>query len=334
MKKNKLFFIICCSLAVLILASALYILAGCKRTSKAPVVQPRQKTQAELAMEKINEYSNPQALISVYDLNNEINNPNLFILDTRARSYQVFTASYPLGHIAGAIPILHDEYSHPAYFDRVGTPAQLEKVLGERGANDQKRIVLYGNDGLQARLYWMLKMYGCVIPYQILDGGIEKWQAAGFQVTTQLPALKPSQFAFDPSKADPNLYTNVQEVIDAILKDSSSYTIIDGRTNKEFLVGHIPWSINISPEDLFNEDKTFKSAQEIGAILNKKGVTPDKTLLVYTQDGVGSSITWFALHELMGYPNVKNYDAGLNEWLERELAIEVGEQRMQIPTAQ
>ncbi len=58
-----------------------------------------------------------------------------------------------------------------------------------------------------------------------------------------------------------------------------------------------------------------------------KGVTPDKKVLVYSNTGVSSSLVWYVLHELMGYGNVKNYDGGFAEWMERELALEYGEQK-------
>ncbi|MDD2498945.1 MAG: rhodanese-like domain-containing protein [Desulfitobacteriaceae bacterium] len=135
MNKKRLLFLISCLVAVFILTATLGILAGCNKRKAVP--QPRQKNPAELAAEKISEYNHPESIISVHELNENLNNPNLAILDTRGRSYQVFAASYPFGHIPGAIPILHDEYSHPAFFDRIATPLQVQKVLGGKGINNQ-----------------------------------------------------------------------------------------------------------------------------------------------------------------------------------------------------
>jgi len=323
--------------AFFIIAAAMIILSGCNRVyraSKATAVKPKQKGPAELAAEKISEYSRPDAVISVYDLNNILNDANTVILDTRGRSYQVFAASYPAGHIPGAVPILHSEYTHPAFHERISTPPLIQKVLGDKGINNQKRIVIYGNDGLQARVYWMLKMYGCDNPVQLLDGGIEMWKTAGFQTTGQLPPVTPAQFSFNPAKGDANIYTNLEEVVDSILNYNPNTIIVDARTGNEYLSGHIPCSVNIGTSDILNGDTTFKPMQELAAVFARKGVTPDKKVLVYSNNGVRSSLVWYVLHELLAFPNVKNYDGGFYEWVERELVIEYGEQKLQVSPVQ
>ena len=334
MNKKRLSFLISLMVAVFVLTATLGILAGCNKRNSKAVPQPRQKSPAVLATEKISEYNHPEAVISVHELNENLDNPNLAIIDTRGRSYQVFMATFPLGHIPGAIPILHDEYSHPAFFDRIAPPLQVQKVLGEKSINNQKRIVLYGNEGSQARIYWMLKMYGCDNQIQILDGGIEKWKAAGYETSAALLPVTPSQFVVNPAKSDPNIYTNLEEVVDSILNYTPNTIIVDTRTQHEYLCGHIPVSVNISPNDILNEDSTFKPESELAAILATKGVTPNKKVLVYCNDGVLSSLLWYVLHELMGYTNVKNYDGGFSEWMERELALEYGEQKLVVKPAQ
>ncbi|MDF9407844.1 MAG: putative thiosulfate sulfurtransferase [Pelotomaculum sp. PtaB.Bin013] len=331
MNKKSLSILIYCLATILIFAISLTALASCKRqyrSSKPAVVQPKQKDPAQLAADKISEYSNPDAVISVYELNKMTSDPNVSILDTRGRSFQVFAYSYPAGHVPGAIPILHAEYTHPAYNDRLAAPDQVQKTLGDKGINSQKKIVLYGNDGLQARIYWILKAYGCDNPVQILDGGYEKWKEAGFEAAVAAPIITPSNFAFNYAKADTNIYTNLEEVVDAILNYTPSTIIVDTRSKNEYLVGHIPTSVNISLLDTLNEDKTFKAIQELNVLMASKGVTPDKKVLVYSNNGVESSLVWFVLHELMGFSNVKNYDGGFSEWVERELVLEYGEQQL------
>lgn len=332
MNKERLFLLVYCLVAVFIFTATLCILAGCKRASKA-VVKPRQKDPAELAAEKISEYSYPEAVISVHELNKTYNDPNLVILDTRGRSYQVFQLSFSLGYIPRAIPILHSEYTHPAYFERMTTPNLAEKALGEKGINNQKRIVLYGNDGLQARVYWMLKLYGCDNAVQILDGGFEKWKEAGYPVNIPT-AITPSQFAFNPAKAYPDIYTNLEEILNLNGNPSQNKIVVDARSRNEYLTGHIPGSTNVSVDDILNEDKTFKPAQELATIFARKGVSPDKTVLVYSYVGIRSSLIWYVLHELLGYPNVKNYDGGFNDWATREMAFEYGEQKLVVKPAQ
>jgi len=44
------------------------------------------------------------------------------------------------------------------------------------------------------------------------------------------------------------------------------------------------------------------------------GVTPESDTVVYCRIGERSSLTWFVLHELLGYKNVRNYDGSWTEW--------------------
>ena len=45
-----------------------------------------------------------------------------------------------------------------------------------------------------------------------------------------------------------------------------------------------------------------------------KGVDLGKDTIAYCRIGERSAHTWFVLHELLGQPNVKNYDGSWTEW--------------------
>jgi thiosulfate/3-mercaptopyruvate sulfurtransferase len=78
--------------------------------------------------------------------------------------------------------------------------------------------------------------------------------------------------------------------------------------------GHIPGAASIPWAQAVREDGTFKSADELTALYAGKGITPDKDVIAYCRIGERSSHTWFVLHELLGYPRVKNYDGSWTEW--------------------
>ena len=61
-------------------------------------------------------------------------------------------------------------------------------------------------------------------------------------------------------------------------------------------------------------DGTFKSADELRALYEGKGITPDKHIITYCRIGERSSHTWFVLKYLLGYPTVRNYDGSWTEW--------------------
>jgi thiosulfate/3-mercaptopyruvate sulfurtransferase len=70
----------------------------------------------------------------------------------------------------------------------------------------------------------------------------------------------------------------------------------------------IPWS------KATTEEGTFRSADEIKDLYESQGITPDKDTIAYCRIGERSSLTWFVLHELMGYKKVRNYDGSWTEW--------------------
>ncbi|GAC1583345.1 MAG: hypothetical protein NVS4B1_22450 [Ktedonobacteraceae bacterium] len=86
---------------------------------------------------------------------------------------------------------------------------------------------------------------------------------------------------------------------------SKDTTIVLYGDNNNWLV---PWATAVRP------DGTFKSAEELRAIYEGKGVTPDKEVIAYCRIGERSSHTWFALNYLLGYPDVRNYDGSWTEW--------------------
>ena len=72
--------------------------------------------------------------------------------------------------------------------------------------------------------------------------------------------------------------------------------------------GHIPGASNITWSKAANEDGTFKSADELKALYEAEGITPDKEVIAYCRIGERSSHSWFVLNELLGYSTVRNYD--------------------------
>ncbi|OPX84730.1 MAG: putative thiosulfate sulfurtransferase [Pelotomaculum sp. PtaB.Bin104] len=317
-KKNKVF-ILYCLVILLVIAVTMSILAGCRKSSSS-----LQEDPASLAEKKITQYSNPEAVISVSELNNTLNDSNLVILDARYANARAIRESND-GQIPGAISILRSHYQDPARWNSVAPPNYIQRYFREIGIDNYSKIVIYGNDnGLQGRLYWMLKMYGIDNEIKILDGGFEKWKEADYQSASPKTKRSPSSFEFNTIKADENMKTNLKDIGEILASNNPNNIIVDARNNNEFSSGHIPSSVNISVDDILNEDKTFKTAKELDAIFTQKGVTPDKNVFVYCHDGSRSSLTWYVLHELMGYPNVKNYDGGFKEWKYRERPIEKG----------
>ena len=79
--------------------------------------------------------------------------------------------------------------------------------------------------------------------------------------------------------------------------------------------GHIPGAVSIPWSQAVNEaDSTFKSYEDLRALYESKGIRQDGEIIAYCRIGERSSLTWFVLKYLLGYPNVRNYDGSWTEW--------------------
>ena len=78
--------------------------------------------------------------------------------------------------------------------------------------------------------------------------------------------------------------------------------------------GHIPGAASIPWAQQVREDGTFKSAEELTALYAAKGVDGDHDIIAYCRIGERSSLSWFVLHELLGFERVRNYDGSWTEW--------------------
>ncbi|MBO0839591.1 MAG: sulfurtransferase, partial [Sciscionella sp.] len=116
------------------------------------------------------------------------------------------------------------------------------------------------------------------------------------------------------------------EVVDAIGKKN----LVDVRSPDEFAgkllapahlpqesaqrPGHIPHALNVPWAKAANEDGTFKSDDELRELYKEAGLDSSKSTIAYCRIGERSSHTWFALHELLGLNDVKNYDGSWTEY--------------------
>jgi thiosulfate/3-mercaptopyruvate sulfurtransferase len=78
--------------------------------------------------------------------------------------------------------------------------------------------------------------------------------------------------------------------------------------------GHIPGARNVPWASAVAEDGTFKSAAVLRTLCGGKGIVADRPTIAYCRIGERSAHTWFVLAELLGHPNVRNYDGGWTEW--------------------
>ena len=234
---------------------------------------------------------------------------------------------YDEGHIPGAVKLhWRDDLQDPVERDLIEKDA-FEQLMGRLGISNSTRIVLYGdkNNWFAAYAYWYLKIYGHE-NVLILDGGRQKWLDEGRELTTEVPSPEPATYR--AQERDESIRVFRDSVRESIEEDGDA--LVDVRSPQEFagdLIsppgyeqegamrgGHIPRARSIPWAQAVQDDGTFKPVDELRELYAGKGVTEDKEVIAYCRIGERSSHTWFVLSELLGYPNVRNYDGSWTEW--------------------
>lgn len=282
---------------------------------------------------RINSYADSGNIVSVAEARELMAaRNNIVVLDIRK------AVDYAVGHVPGAQNIFRGDYSASSDVYGFGgmraDRAQLEALLGRLGVTADTQILAYDAKGDYdaARFWWQLSHFG-FDNVRLIDGGIIAWENAGFEMTSAVPTVEPTQFSFPQTWSDESNLATLDDVIAAI--DDPNVVILDTRTIEEmegsttkngaFRAGRIPSSVWLEWTESLAGDKTFLDVDTLRARFAEIGVTPDKTIIAYCQSGVRSAHTTFVLSELLGFPSVMNFDGSWIEWSYNEqLPLETG----------
>jgi thiosulfate/3-mercaptopyruvate sulfurtransferase len=269
------------------------------------------------------EFHNPDALVDTAWLEQHLTDPAIRVVEVDED-----TTAYDKGHISGAVGWNWSTDLHlPVGRDYINQDG-LSSLLREAGVGPESTVILYGgnNNWFAAYAYWLLRYlgYGNV---KLLDGGRKKWELESRELDQDVPSYGSTDFRVEgPVVGDFRAFRDY--VLDRVKEGDSSF--VDVRSPEEYrgeklapdhlpqeqaqVPGHIPGAANIPWSKAVNDDGTFKSADELKALYEGAGITPDREVIAYCRIGERSSHTWFVLAELLGYGNVKNYDGSWTEY--------------------
>jgi len=259
-------------------------------------------------------------LVTAQWVEENLDNPDVVLIEVDED-----TSAYDRSHIRGAIKLdwttdLQDQVRR----DFVNK-AQFEALLSEKGVSTDSTVVLYGgnNNWFAAYAYWYFKLYGHQ-DVKLLDGGRKKWE------------LDARELSDEPVKLQPTSYTaqeqdlSIRAFRDEVVASIGTQNLVDVRSPDEYAgrllapahlpqeqaqrAGHVPTAASVPWSKAANDDGTFKSDDELREIYTEAGVDWSKDTIAYCRIGERSSHTWFALKELLGEQNVKNYDGSWTEY--------------------
>lgn len=252
-------------------------------------------------------------------------------------------ADYEQDHIPGSVEIDTLTLESPETWNR-RTPEELKKALEEKGITSDTTVILYGRFSfpknedpfpgssaghLGAIRCAFIMLYAGVKDVRILNGGMQSWKDAGYEVTKDETRPFPVADFGTKIPAQPQLAVDIPEAKKII--NSEHANLVSVRSWSEYIgevsgynyiekKGRIPGSVfgncgtdAYHMENYRNLDHTTREFHEIEKIWAEAGITPDRHNAFYCGTGWRGSEAFFNAW-LMGWPNVSVFDGGWFEW--------------------
>jgi thiosulfate/3-mercaptopyruvate sulfurtransferase len=268
-------------------------------------------------------YSHPDKLVTTEWLAANLDTPGLVVVESDED-----VLLYDTGHIPGAVKVdwhleLNDQVTRD-YLD----PEAFAALCAAKGIGRDDTIVFYGDNfnWWAAYALWVFSLFGHR-DVRLLDGGRQKWAAEGRALTREKTARPAADYPV-PVRYDVEIRAFRDQVMGHI---ASGRPLVDVRSPQEYTGelthmeaypqegalrgGHIPGALSKPWKSAANEDGSFKPADELTKIYRDElGLESGDDIIAYCRIGERSSHTWFVLHHLLGYPQVRNYDGSWTEW--------------------
>ncbi|MEM9250909.1 MAG: rhodanese-like domain-containing protein [Planctomycetota bacterium] len=242
--------------------------------------------------------------------------------------------AYLAGHLPGAIQLGPTRWRTPSAKPGDGrmsqyvfrkpdtTPdvAHYERMLGEAGVERDDVVVVYGNhagkkDGTVPVMLLDWLGHERVL---FLDGiGVDRWRSAGGVLSTEPTRLPATTYRAEPRDGfvwnEPRVRAHLNDP-GVVMYDTRSLAEWTGQAlRKNARGGHLPGAVHIDYADMLTEDELVRDVDDLRAMLDAQGITPDKQIVLYCQTATRVSLPYLIMRDL-GYPHVSIYDASWFEW--------------------
>jgi thiosulfate/3-mercaptopyruvate sulfurtransferase len=256
-------------------------------------------------------------------LEEHLEDRGLMILDVQPNVHD-----YIQEHIAGARYMNEGllRVSFEGLPGRYVPPEAIQPILRRLGLKSDIPVVVYTGtgafkgwgDGLeQTMVAYSLARFGHDNIY-VLDGGLDKWKVEGKSLKKLFPKVEESDFTVQVRSEyfiEYEEFKRIKDGEDIILLDARPPAMYEGQ-GPWMKPGHIPGAINLPWATLMDDKnkRLLKSDEEIKALLNARGIEPDRTIICSCGTGREATNEFLLFKWYLGYPMVRIYEGSFTEW--------------------
>jgi thiosulfate/3-mercaptopyruvate sulfurtransferase len=230
-------------------------------------------------------------------------------------------AEYDAAHIPGAVFFDHDLVSdqNSPLPHTLSSPQDFAQYVGTMGISADDTIVVYDGPGFFSapRAWWMFRIMG-VFQVYVLDGGFDRWKAAGRPVTAEKTKIAPCIFHADFDAGRVASLGDMRRIV-----GSGESQIADARGPGRFAgtepepragvrSGHNPGARNV-PASIQWKDGELMPKEELRTLISGAGIDLAKPVVTSCGSGITAAVITLARATLVHTDN-RLYDGSWTEW--------------------
>ena len=278
----------------------------------------------EVAKTKV--FVSPEWIKSVMDGNQEESKD--YVILEAAWGETSDDKAYTEGHIPGAVH-MNTDYIESDELWNIRSAEEITELMKKYGITKDTTVITYGNtpeiaadDRVALTMLW-----AGVENVKVLDGGIDAWKKAGYELETKVNEPKATDKEFGVKiPAHPEYILSIDQVKDK-LKNDKNFKLVSIRSRDEFEgktsgysyidragepLGAI-WGHDTDDGSYNNPDGTVVGIDKVNEYLKESGASTDNEIAYYCGTGWRASIPFLIEYE-NGKKNVSLYDGGWFQW--------------------
>ncbi|WP_436346555.1 sulfurtransferase [Natronorubrum sp. FCH18a] len=228
-----------------------------------------------------------------------------------------------IGHVPGAVSIPFDSYRDESDVDRGTLPGAdaFAELLSEAGISPDDTIVAYDDThGVFAARFVLTALEYGHDDVRLLDGDYSAWNR-DYETTSEVPEIEATTYEPSPLARDESPLVGFEAVEAALERDA---VFVDTREEHEFEEARIPGAVRFDWREVVDDEtRRLKPADDLEALLESYGITPDREIVLYCNTARRISHTYVVLRAL-GYETVAFYEGSLTEWLANDGEVATG----------